>query len=170
VNLKFVAREPPATEEQVASLEERLGISLPSDYRAFLLAEGGGAGVAIDGNRDVVFPLAWSGQKWAQGLDEAMMDHFYSLDPKSRLTLDAALEMFIEWRRIPADFLPIGYDPGSNQVLLGIRGERRGKIFFWMKEFEAADDSPEPRYDNIAFVAESFTDFIESLRPMSPQC
>ena len=166
VNLHFVAKEPPATEAQVAAFEKRIKTSLPSDYRAFLVKEGGGARVVVDGSRDVVFPLKWAGQSWGNGWDEAMLDYFYSLDEKSNVAWEGAYEAYIMQRRVPTDLLPIAYDPGSNLLLLGISGQRRGKIYYWAKDFEPVDDPPEPGYDNIAFVADSFTDFLKSLRPM----
>lgn len=166
MNLQIVAKEPPATEAQVAALEKLMNTELPSDYRAFLLKEGGGARVRIGADEDIVFPLKWNGQPWAKGLDVALFMNFYSLDIKSKLAWEGAYQAFIEQRRVPADLLPIAYDAGSNQVLLGIGGQRRGKVYYWAKDFEPIDDPPEPGYENVAFVADSFTEFLESLRPM----
>jgi hypothetical protein len=67
---------------------------------------------------------------------------------------------------LPADLLPIAFDAGSNQVLLGISGMRKGKVYYWAMDFAPVEDLPEPTYDNIAFVADSFTDFLKKLRPM----
>jgi hypothetical protein len=166
VNLQFVAKEPPATEAQVVTLEKLMKVELPPDYRAFLVKEGGGARVQIGAEEDIVFPLKWNGQEWAKRLDVALFRNFYSLDEKSKLAWKAAYQIFIQDRRVPADLLPIAYDAGSNQVLLGISGQRRGKVYYWAKDFEPVDDPPEPGYDNIAFVADSFTDFLKSMRPM----
>jgi hypothetical protein len=65
-----------------------------------------------------------------------------------------------------AHLLPIAYDAGSNQVLLGICGARRGNVYDWTKDFEPVEDLPEPTYENVAFAADSFTDFLKKLRPM----
>jgi hypothetical protein len=146
--------------------EKRIEVPLPADYRAFLIREGGGGRVRIGSHEDIVFPLKWDGQNWADSLNEALFKNFYSLDKTSVLSWEEAYGSFIAQRRIPVDLLPIAYDAGSNQVLLGISGARRGKVYYWAKDFEPVEDLPEPTYDNIAFVADSFTDFLKKLRPM----
>jgi hypothetical protein len=163
---QIVSKERPATEAQVAALEKRMKVALPSDYREFLTREGGGARVRIGEHEDIVFPLEWDGQEWAEGLDEALFKNFYSLDENSALAWEGAFESFIEQRRVPADLLPIAYDAGSNQVLLGVSGARKGKVYYWAMDFEPVEDLPEPGYDNIAYVADSFTDFLKRMRPM----
>ena len=166
LNLQVVSREPPATEAQVVAFEQRMKMVLPTDYREFLTREGGGGRVQIGDHEDIVFPLKWDGQDWAEGLDEALFKNFYSLDENSTLAWEEAYEAFIQQRRVPADLLPIAYDAGSNQLLLGISGARKGKVYYWAKDFEPVDDPPEPGYENIAFVADSFSDFLKKLRPM----
>lgn len=166
LNLLVVSKEPPATEAQVVAFEKRIKVALPSDYREFLTREGGGGRVRIGEHEDIVFPLKWDGQDWADGLDEALFKNFYSLDANSVAAWEGAYEAFIEQRRVPADLLPIAYDAGSNQLLLGVSGARKGKVFYWAKDFEPVEDLPEPSYENIAFVADSFAGFLEKLRPM----
>jgi hypothetical protein len=62
--------------------------------------------------------------------------------------------------RIPDDTIAIGDDPGSNQILLGIAGENRGKVFYWFREGEKDPDDPAvPGYENIGFIANSFENF-----------
>jgi hypothetical protein len=66
---------------------------------------------------------------------------------------------------MPADTVPIGGDLGSNSLLIGISGPNRGKIFFWVNDYASTDDDSEPNYDNVGFVADSFTEFLQILYP-----
>jgi hypothetical protein len=166
VNMQIISKEPPATEAQVVAFEKRIKAALPADYRAFLVRERGGGRVQIGSAEDIVFPLKWNGQDWADGLDEALFKNFYSLDENSAAAWEGAYEAFIQQKRIPSDLLPIAYDAGSNQVLLGISGARKGKVYYWAMDFAPEEDTDEPGYDNIALVADSFTEFLKKLRPM----
>ncbi len=67
--------------------------------------------------------------------------------------------------RIPKDLLCFARDSGGSVYLIGIKEYNLGKIFFWDRDYEADIDAGEtPNYDNIAFVANSFTEFLLALR------
>jgi hypothetical protein len=167
MNVTIDSKESPATESQVSALERKLQATLPADYRAFLTTKNGGRPKCEETRfGDVVFPVQWQGQAWAPAMAEALLHGFYSLNDKSPLAWKSAEEGFLTQRRVPRDLIPIGLDRGSNQVLLGISGERRGKVFFWAKDHEPVDDYEEPTYENVGFVANSFAEFLEKLRPM----
>ena len=58
----------------------------------------------------------------------------------------------------------IGADAFGNRVVLDLKGETAGGIYFWDHEDEAEGDAE--NYDrNIYFIARDFSDFIENLRP-----
>jgi hypothetical protein len=64
--------------------------------------------------------------------------------------------------RMPPDVLPIGLDPFGNFICLGVSGPNRGKVYWWFHE-EEADEGELPGYDNIYFVAHSFTELLDNL-------
>lgn len=63
--------------------------------------------------------------------------------------------------RIPKQLLPIACDPFGNDICLAISGRRRGKVYFWDHELELGV----PSWFNVFFVAKSFDNFIDILRP-----
>lgn len=65
--------------------------------------------------------------------------------------------------RMPKFYLPIGCDPGGNQICLAVKGQNYGQVFFWDHEFEA-DDGCEPTEENLTRIASSFDAFLDSLR------
>lgn len=157
----------PATEAQIVAWEKKIQAQLPSDYRGFLVQHNGGrAKVSAERAGDVAFQIRWNGQPWADEYAEAFLQGFYSLDNDSAFAWSTAEEEYLEQRRVPSDLLPIAYDRGSNQVLLGISGERRGKVYFWAKDLEPAEDTDEPGYENVGFIADSFGEFLAKLRPV----
>jgi hypothetical protein len=150
-NLQFRQPGPSISDQDLAALERELGVRLPDDYREFMLVHNGGrpepADFPIPGEP---VPDSWS-----------TLQFFLSLNGQEYYTdLGWHLDMFRD--RVPAELLPIAYDPGGNLVCLGIRGEHRGTVFFWDHELEAEEDK-EPDYRNLSFVAESFTAFLQSL-------
>lgn len=62
--------------------------------------------------------------------------------------------------RFPSNCIPIGCDPGGNLILLSVKGEDYGKVYFWDHEMET-----EPAdYSNLTLIADSFEEFINSLK------
>jgi type VI secretion system secreted protein VgrG len=49
------------------------------------------------------------------------------------------------------------------QGLLGVRGDNRGKVFFWVKDHEV-EEGEVPGYENVGFLAGSLTGFLDKLR------
>ncbi len=117
-------------EEEVRSLEAKIGFSFPPAYRKFLLENNGGP----------TKPFAF---KWNDG------DGDYA-DSVLRCLLaihgnpaeywdqfDYHLRMFGD--RIPSHMAPIGVDPFGNLVLISLDGEDAGKIYFWDHENEVEE-------------------------------
>ena len=66
---------------------------------------------------------------------------------------------------LPQDVLCFAPDPGGSLFLIGIKEYNLGKIFFWESSYQANLSEGEfPSYDNIASVANSFTEFLLALR------
>jgi cell wall assembly regulator SMI1 len=133
----------PLTEEDVTAFEERLGHSLPSDYKLFLLDHNGGRPLP-----DVVDIAGWSGK---------------STDIQEFFGLGRAQETSnLDWNRqtlqdrIDEDLLPIACDSGNNIYALSLRTTDRGHILFCHFVESAVSYHP---------VARSFRELLIKLRP-----
>lgn len=140
------------TPEKIDATEKALGVELPEPYRRFLLAHNGGRPEPAD------FRIAWRGQPFAPGWRVGMVGDFLEVD-SGALDLLENRERFAD--RIPHGMLPVARDPGGNLVLLGLDGDRRGKVYFWVHELPAEYD--ERDVDNLGFVADDFDAFLAGL-------
>jgi hypothetical protein len=59
--------------------------------------------------------------------------------------------------RLPEGTIPIAYDPFGNLILLGIRGESKGKVLFWDHESELDEEGAA-----IVTLAPTFEGFLGS--------
>ncbi len=133
----------PATEAAISAFEVEHGVSLPSDYRAFLATSGGGHPIrdwsAFEGSGDFVA-------------------HIYGLHRGQ------------EWKRLDQAVRQIGHDlsknlqnavcNGGNYILLRLAEPNRGSIFFWDHEIE--NPNP-PTFDEIIQVSGSFCEWFVNL-------
>ena len=129
--------------------ERHLGTPLPKDYRDFLAETNGGRPE----------PSAFMFQQYGRP-QKSLVDWFF--------TLDATEEQYHVLRenetlsgRIPARLLPIACDPFGNIVLLDLGAKSVGAVYFWDHENENMEG--EPYWDNVSYIAASFTAFISSL-------
>jgi len=142
VAVAYRHREQPATPEQIARLEERVGRALPAEYRDYLLAQDGGRLVDNNGAVDTIFGLGEVAD-WA------------SLWEK----LD------VLFGRMPSWLLPVADDAYGNLYAISLRPSDFGSVWFWYHE-EEADEGEPPAEDNLGFKASSWTGFLEGLRPL----
>jgi len=110
-------RFPLPSEEEVAALEERIGIDLPPDYREFLLEYNGG----FFTEPDIVPPS-----------DDCPLDRLTVLHG-IRATHSSAELASISWLTLfddndPPQILPIGYTLMGNLLFLVTHWERNGAI------------------------------------------
>ncbi|WP_170229771.1 SMI1/KNR4 family protein [Polyangium fumosum] len=138
--------------EEIAMFEARKNVRLPVEYKDFLLKSNGGMptpdGFEIPG---------FHGQA-------STVNAFYGIHdgPKTK-RLDWACEVHRE--RIPADLIPIAYDAFGNEVCIGWKGKRRGKIYFWDHEDELDEQGLSRQdYGNVYLVANSLGEFLDSLK------
>ena len=130
------------SEDVVRAFEARHDISLPADYRSFLLAHHGGV---PDPDFYWVVPRDWG----------SCICNFYGLGD-----LEYNLEEYYGGRAsigVPNDLLPIGDDGCGNYLCLDIRGQHLGHVYYvdceyWPEEAE-----------KVRHLATSFNEFIESL-------
>lgn len=136
---------PPLGEVDIEGVEREMGVRLPDDYRSFLLRFNGGQPT----------PDAFL---FRGGSDGSLVNIFFGVnhpDPRHDL-----VRVWRDNRRVlPPDLLPIGYDAGGSLLLVGVSGERRGRVYFEFHELAGEDDDP-MNEESMGDIADSFTDFI----------
>ncbi|HLK96837.1 MAG TPA: SMI1/KNR4 family protein [Hymenobacter sp.] len=137
-----------ASEQNVAAFEQQIGFGLPPDYRRFL----------VENNGAEVFDQTF----FVKDLDkEVMLDVLFGVtNPTSRgLTLGYWLKEYED--ELESGTLIIGKDPGGSFLIYTIAGEDKG-LYYWDKNYLFAQSSE--LEGNAYFVADSFTEFRDSLR------
>lgn len=141
-----VVSNPPAIEQSVQAIEAAVGAELPEDYRRFLLR--GDGGVPDRG----AFSVPEGGSSVVNRFLSTRRDEDYSLWER----LDYLPDF------VPDGLLPIAEDPGSNLVLLGVKGAYRGRVFFFYHDRPAR--RPIAEAEDITPLADSFAAFADGLR------
>ncbi|WP_431261979.1 SMI1/KNR4 family protein [Roseateles chitinivorans] len=162
---------PEITLEDIRAFEARNQLELPPDYAAFLLDHRGSPPMMrnqFGGWAAIAMPVDWGGRPASSYGDEAELNSTYSLFEEkgtdSPYRSGCNLDDNLLWNEHlhPPGLLPIGGDPGNSQFMLGLEGERRGKVYF-LSTFHI----PHPMsHDHLGFVADSFTDFLAAARPI----
>ncbi len=168
--LTFVNDGPQCTEEDTAAFEKSIGAKLPPDYRGHLLQHNGGQPI-LSGREDdsCIVRVQWQGKPARSSGNAASFGHFLRLRAMSPEIPDLRETLADFAGRIPPETIPIADDPGGSLFLLALRGSDAGAMFFWSRKFQP--ESPEGNarsWPNVAFVAASFTAFLEALEPEPP--
>ena len=148
-NLPLIDEEQQLSLESISLLEEKISAKLPLEYKSYLLLHNGGHPL-----KDF-YPLINS--KLTEEADVAWFLAFY----------DGEYENLVDdyntyKNRIPQGFVPIARGSGGDLVCLCVEGLEYGKLYFWNHDWEA-DEGEEVTFDNTYLIANSFTDFINSL-------
>jgi SMI1-KNR4 cell-wall len=149
-------RQPPAPWWRLAIFELRLGTRLPEDYRKFLVeCNGGYVGGAL-----------WFTGPTPSGEEaDAGVHHVGGLRKERCFSLTWNQERYSGRPR--SELLWIMDDPFGNAICLGVRGERRGRVFFWDHENEPGIDwdGSVNGAANLQLLAMSFAEFVAGLHP-----
>tara|TARA_B100001094_G_scaffold117190_1_gene113040 strand:+ start:7730 stop:8224 length:495 start_codon:yes stop_codon:yes gene_type:complete len=152
---KIKKKTGPIGKQRVQDFESQLGVILPEDYFKFL-CENDHCYTEAD-----VFDFIKDGRK-----NTSILHGFFGFDAPSYG--DIVQHLQVRKGRIPSFMLPIASDPGGNDILIGIKGEYRGHIYFWDHEMEYDEDQDDCTVDeyrlNLHFIAADFKSFINSLR------
>lgn len=143
----------PTDSEIIEDLESEIEDGLPRDYREFLEQCNGGRvrGTLYfdaEGKAGTVCIDAVGGGAKGLWLTNRHEDY---------------------WGRIPKKLRWIASDPGGNQFLIGVDGDARGKIYFWLVE-EELDQTPGASLSergDIQLIAASFHGFLAGLRQVA---
>ncbi len=159
----------PLTEEAVCSIERKLGTSLPEDYRTFLKTYGA---CRFRGESD---RNTWVYFEPLQPLLKRRRPHFDAFYGSARddsYGLESGISLLVG--RVPEELIPIGDNGDGSLLCLGIKGEFRGRVYFWSREEEPLEEdeyleefgTPRPAsemWTNVTLVASDFRDFLGRL-------
>ena len=148
-------KEPPAPADRLSRFEAELGTSLPDDYQRFLIACNGGY---LGGS--LSYDSGTPGRH-----SEVLLHHVGGFREESHFSLESARAGYqaSDDVRIPLELLWIMDDPFGNAFCLGLRGEARGRVYFWDHEEEQGPVSL-AEAENVIPLAGSFTDFVAGLK------
>ena len=131
--------------QDIRQFESHNNVLLPEDYKVFLSKYNGGQ------PKPAIQPKVKSDVQWIYGM---VTEPYYA-------SLFQHLDMF--QGRLPSWYIPIANDSGGNLYIMSLYEENRGLIAFWDHENEAEEGQADEYFDNITFVASSFTDFLDQL-------
>lgn len=158
--MKFKFATDPATEADIKAFEAEIEASLPDDYKTFLQDVNGGR------PERMCFSPQWQGQSYANRYSLSTVSELFGLRDDEGLDLRDECENFDE--RIPGQTIPIGRDPGGNLIILVLNKDHLGAVHFWAMEHEVDFEIGEvPDFSNIAFLATSFSEFLNALEAES---
>lgn len=141
---------PQLSPEDIRRIESLTGISIPDEYRAFLLKHNGGRPIPN------TFPI--------EGLENnpfGDIQVFFGID-------DPVESCNVYWNyevhkgRIPSNLLPIACDDGGDLICVSLFGEDAGALLFWDRHTEPR----QPSYENVYRIAASFSEFIDGIREL----
>lgn len=126
-------------------LEMFLGVTLPEDFRKFILLN------TFD-KSGKAFP--------SQSVGDLTVDYFFPLIGQKEDCIATKLKLYAG--RVPDEMLPIARFSGGDLLLLTLKGKGRGEVSFWDHEMEA-DNENQPYYKNITNLSKSFSEFYSQL-------
>lgn len=149
----------PSTQEDIAEIERLVGTRIPDDYREFLLEYSTVIGVHAIGA--YFFPCRFERKS-------AIVGNF-SLVPWAKLTI-AAYRAYCDphpdfqgvRQRLPKELLPLTRDNNAT-LLIDLRPDSFGYVHFLPVVRKKVFGSSGYGWDNVGYVAPSFTDFIREL-------
>jgi len=154
------------SKDNIQTIENLVSNRLPDDYVAFMMEYND---FMPTDPSPYCFKIVWLKENIAP-FYEASIGGWEEIKEKINGSIIDAINIMWEpsYELIPPDVIPIGNDGGGGIILLGVKGINYGKIFYW---FDGLPFEPgKPNFDNIGFVANSFSGFIDSLYPCEGDC
>lgn len=142
-----------ASAADIAVFEQRHGLVLPDAYRQFLLRHNGGKA------RDAFFTVP--------GWQKSHVSYFYGIGLDGAYNLEDILQQVAYF--FPRSLLPIGTDPGGNEICLGLSGKATGKVYFWCHEAgELSDPALTDHHPGLYLLAPDWDTFLACLEEEPP--
>ena len=151
MNISFEYSFDPINSAVIEGFQEKYNLTLPEDYKEFLLKNNGGK------PRIRRF-------KTMDGKHTSSLMLLYPISEKIKPNLGNIYNEFNMKKVIPANLLVIGSDPIENKICICVSGNEKGSIYYWSLDMEDIDEETYvPSYRCMSLIARSFTDFINSL-------
>lgn len=153
-------KEQPITAENISDFENKVGATLPNDYKDYCIKYGARS---LDDTDIFTFKgvaLDKSGRKKKIDIGKISGPPY----------IQESYDMFMDERRndfapqLPKGFYPFTFDSGYGSCLLNLTDQPSGKILY-LSVKRKIFGSPDYGWDDVLFVADSFSEFIESLKP-----
>jgi cell wall assembly regulator SMI1 len=134
----------------IDQLEHAIGMRLPDDYKAFLLRYNGG----------VPTPAAFPIDRFENN-PYGVVQVLFRIDGKIESSN-------LDWNygvmngRIQSNLFPVGCDGSGDLICVSLFGDDAGSVVFW----DYYGETPEPSYSNVYHIADSFSEFLTSLREL----
>lgn len=124
IELGITSKHGGCSEQQIQELEQTTGISLPSEYKEFLLS----FGTLGFHDQEIAFYPVKSPALYVEGGTEIPIVNFYGLehDEDDISVLSARYK-----GRLPDEMMPIAECPGGDQLSIGLKNEASGRIYYW---------------------------------------
>ena len=143
----------PLSSKDIELLESELGFRLPAEYRPFLFKYNGGRPLPN------CFPI--------KGLEKnpfGALHYFFGVE-------DSSEAYNLTWNydtfngRMPSNLFPIASTGSDDVICLSLFGPDAGTVLFW----DWYGQTGEPTYDNVYHIADSFSEFLDSLHELPDQ-
>ncbi len=154
-----LGKDKPVTAEDVRAFEASLGMSLPSDYKEFLLTCNG-----FTFDEEMEHLIDNSKHDWWPPHADVRTLICFSLNEADISGLAGFQKAYAFNERVPQGYLAVGRGSAQSIVAISLLPEDCGCVYY----FQGASDSgdvPGPQQWRLSFVAKSFKDFWNELEP-----
>lgn len=153
-----------ATNEDISLLEELVASKIPEDYRDFLLGSNGGS--VVDFDEDEYVQIWRTNGDQSELVDVTGLAVFYNLLKDDEYSLYSNMSDRI--KVFPKLTLPIAEDALGNVLLISLRYDSYGFIYFWYHDglpYGTGEVLIEQNaFEYLCFVAGSFTELSSLVR------
>lgn len=148
--ISFCESGPHLSDADIAMLEKEIKVSLPHEYREFLLRKNGGRPVPsafpIDGFENNPF---------------GVIQVFFRISGNVE-TSNIAWNFETMNGRLPDNLIAIACTGSGDLICLSLYGEDAGAVLFW----DFYNEPPEPSYANVYRIADSFEEFLDRIQEL----
>ncbi|WP_164879198.1 SMI1/KNR4 family protein [Flavobacterium cerinum] len=177
INKMYLPTDTTLNIDEILTIENDIGARLPDGLRDFLMKYG-----VSDFDEEVIFEPISIDAQYIHDEDSSQLDFifegssigvFYGKDPEEEGAYDIFWNIENYKDRMPSQFLPFATDGMGNQIVMSLKKENYGLIYFWDHEAEwDAEDyydetgavmPEEVKYQNLWLLANNFDDFFARL-------